>query len=47
VEEVCWLLRKAAVHAGDAGSILAVDWELMNKSMSQVWLERISITNTG
>lgn len=32
VEEVCWALRKAAVRAGDAGSILAVDWELMNKS---------------
>jgi hypothetical protein len=33
VEEVCWSLRKAAVNAGDGGSVLAVDWELMNKSM--------------
>lgn len=32
-EEICWALRKAAVRAGDAGSVLAVDWELMNRSM--------------
>lgn len=32
VEEVSWALRTAAVNAGDGGSVLAVDWELMNKS---------------
>ncbi|KAF8867253.1 hypothetical protein BDZ45DRAFT_667224 [Acephala macrosclerotiorum] len=31
VEEVGWALRKAAVRAGDGGSVIAVDWELMNK----------------
>lgn len=33
VEEVGWALRKAAVCAGDGGSVIAVDWELMNRSM--------------
>ena len=33
VEEIGWALRKAAVQAGDGGSIVAVDWEMMNKSM--------------
>lgn len=34
VEEIGWALRKAAVCAGDGGSVIAVDWELMNKSKS-------------
>lgn len=34
VEEISWALRKAAVQAGDGGSIIAVDWEMMNKGMS-------------
>ncbi|KAL2063010.1 hypothetical protein VTL71DRAFT_6082 [Oculimacula yallundae] len=34
VEEVGWALRKAAACAGDGGSIIAVDWELMNKSFT-------------
>ena len=33
VEEIGWALRKAAVQAGDGGSIVAVDWEMMNKGM--------------
>lgn len=32
VEEVSWAFRSAATRAGDGGSILAVDWELMNNS---------------
>lgn len=32
VEEVSWALRNAAAHAGDGGSVIAVDWELMNRS---------------
>ncbi|KAG0649795.1 Trafficking particle complex subunit 11 [Hyphodiscus hymeniophilus] len=34
VEEVGWALREAAVHAGDGGTVLAVDWELLNQSFS-------------
>lgn len=34
VEDICWSLRTAAVHCNDGGSVLAVDWELMNQSMS-------------
>ncbi|KAE8453746.1 hypothetical protein EG329_009257 [Mollisiaceae sp. DMI_Dod_QoI] len=34
VEETSWALRKAAAHAGDGGSVIAVDWELMNKCFS-------------
>ncbi|KAH9206850.1 Gryzun, putative trafficking through golgi-domain-containing protein [Leptodontidium sp. 2 PMI_412] len=34
VEEVGWALRKAAVCAGDGGSVIAVDWELMNRSFT-------------
>lgn len=33
VEEVSWALRKTAVIVGDGASVLAVDWEMMNKSM--------------
>lgn len=33
VEEISWALRKAASNAGDGGSVVAVDWEMMNKSM--------------
>jgi hypothetical protein len=32
VEEVGWALRNAAAHVGDGGSIVAVDWELLNRS---------------
>jgi hypothetical protein len=35
VEEISWALRKAASQAGDGGSVVAVDWEMMNMSMSQ------------
>ncbi|KAF4634060.1 hypothetical protein G7Y89_g4066 [Cudoniella acicularis] len=34
VEEIGWSLRKAALHFGDGGSVLAVDWELMNRSFT-------------
>ncbi|KAI1004057.1 hypothetical protein K3495_g4154 [Podosphaera aphanis] len=34
VEEVLWAIRKVAVLVGDASSILAVDWELMNKDFT-------------
>jgi hypothetical protein len=34
VEEISWALRKAALQAGDGGSVVAVDWEMMNRSMS-------------
>lgn len=34
VEEILWALRKVAAFIGDAGSILAVDWELMNKDFT-------------
>ncbi|KAI9051245.1 hypothetical protein LZ554_005346 [Drepanopeziza brunnea f. sp. 'monogermtubi'] len=33
-EEISWALRKAAAFAGDGGSIVAVDWELMNRSFT-------------
>ena len=33
-EEVGWALREAAVRAGDGGTVIAVDWELMNRSLS-------------
>jgi hypothetical protein len=32
VEEIGWALRKAAMKAGDGGSVVAVDWEMMNRS---------------
>jgi hypothetical protein len=32
VEDIGWSLRTVASHTGDGGSIVAVDWELMNKS---------------
>jgi hypothetical protein len=31
VEEIGWALRNAAAHAGDYGTILSVDWELLNR----------------
>lgn len=34
VEEVGWALREAAVRAGDGGTVIAVDWELLNRSLS-------------
>ncbi|KAH6678509.1 Gryzun, putative trafficking through golgi-domain-containing protein [Halenospora varia] len=34
VEEIGWALRNAALHFGDGGSVLAVDWELMNKNFT-------------
>ncbi|PQE25522.1 glutathione transferase omega-1 protein [Rutstroemia sp. NJR-2017a BBW] len=30
VEEISWTLRKAAAKAGDGGTIVAVDWELLH-----------------
>ncbi|PBP26987.1 hypothetical protein BUE80_DR002055 [Diplocarpon rosae] len=33
-EEVCWALRKAAAFAGDGRSVVAADWELMNRSFT-------------
>lgn len=41
LEEVAWALRKAAVCAGDGGTILAVDWELMNRSMTRRMLSKL------
>ncbi|TQS35849.1 hypothetical protein Golomagni_03718 [Golovinomyces magnicellulatus] len=35
VEEVLLALREVAVYVGDAESILAVDWELMNKDFTR------------
>lgn len=32
VEEVGWTLRKVARRTGDRGTVIAVDWELMNSS---------------
>ena len=32
VEDVGWALRAAAARAGDGGTVIAVDWELMNSS---------------
>ena len=43
VEEVSWALRKAAVKAGDGGSIIAVDWEMMNSSKTKDSLLHILI----
>lgn len=34
VEEIGWALRKAAAHIGDGGTVLAIDWELLNKCLS-------------
>ncbi|KAL3420764.1 hypothetical protein PVAG01_07209 [Phlyctema vagabunda] len=32
VEEIGWALRNAAVHAGEGGAIVAVDWELLDRN---------------
>ncbi len=32
VEEVGWALRAVAARTGDGGTVVAVDWELMNSS---------------
>lgn len=32
VEELGWVLRECAIHVGDGGSVIAVDFELLNKS---------------
>lgn len=32
VDEVAWALRECACHVGDGGSIVSVDWELLNDS---------------
>lgn len=32
VEEVCWTLRMVARRTSDRGTLVAVDWELMNSS---------------
>ncbi len=32
-EEICWELRRVAAQTGDGGTLVAVDWELMNDSM--------------
>lgn len=34
VEEVGWALRNSAAHAGDSMSVVSVDWELLDRSMS-------------
>ncbi|RCI15767.1 hypothetical protein L249_2754 [Ophiocordyceps polyrhachis-furcata BCC 54312] len=34
-EELCWLLRQAAVETGHADLVVAVDWELMNRKFSR------------
>ncbi|OWP03826.1 hypothetical protein B2J93_2671 [Marssonina coronariae] len=33
-EDIGWALRKAAACAGDGGSVVAVDWELMNRDFT-------------
>lgn len=33
VEDIAWSLRNTAVEAGDAGTVVSVDWELLNKSV--------------
>ena len=33
VEEVAWALRDAAARAGDGGTVVAVDWELLNRGL--------------
>lgn len=37
IEEVSWALRKAAARAGDGGSVIGVDWEMMNKCMKLLY----------
>ncbi|KAH8598801.1 Gryzun, putative trafficking through golgi-domain-containing protein [Bisporella sp. PMI_857] len=32
VEEIGWALRNTAAHAGDGTTVVAVDWELMNRN---------------
>jgi hypothetical protein len=34
VEEIGWALRKTAAHIGDGGTVISVDWELLNKCSS-------------
>jgi hypothetical protein len=46
VEEVAWALRKAAVHVGDGVSVVAVDWELLNKSMFKKKFAQYTIANS-
>lgn len=36
VEEVGWALRDAALHVGDGGAVIAVDWELMHRSSCSI-----------
>ena len=42
VEEISWALRKAAAKTGDRVSIIAVDWEMMNQSMTPLSCTSIS-----
>jgi len=37
VEEIAWALRDAASHVGDGGTVVSVDWELLNKSSTQIF----------
>jgi trafficking protein particle complex subunit 11 len=43
VEEVGWALRNTAAHVGDGGTIVAVDWELMNSSSYSTSQNRLKI----
>lgn len=43
LEEVSWALREAAARAGDGGTVVAVDWELLNKSLYRACIEYIVI----
>ncbi|KAI9881024.1 MAG: hypothetical protein M1830_008906 [Pleopsidium flavum] len=34
VDEVAWSLRESASHVGDGGSVVSVDWELLNNNFT-------------
>lgn len=43
VEELSWALRKAAVQAGRGDFVLAIDWELLDRSRLPGWLAVVSL----
>lgn len=40
-EEICWALRTVAAKTGDCGTLIAVDWELMNSCESPRPIKRL------
>ncbi|KFY12053.1 hypothetical protein V492_04118 [Pseudogymnoascus sp. VKM F-4246] len=45
-EEVGTILREVAVKAGDGGTVVAVDWELMSSTFSQTPRQTLDITKS-